>query len=431
MKPTFILSNSAEFALEGQAIEADEYSLANSLAMADGWALLAKFGDWPNRGVDGKRKPVIQRFTRRAAEAIVSNFRSISGRIRRAIVGNPIYNGHPDSPEYGHLWPDKSSHGSVADMEVRENGLWIKPVLTLTGSRLVEDGKDRLSARWNVRNTGEEENGIPIAEPFQLLSVGLVPVGNIPGPSLVNAKTIPPMNAHRDLLIQLLAKLGYSVTAGASDEELTAAVQAAMKDAEEDAAENAVIIQLPAADRPLPKRFKALKVDHKTITAAKTVLEGEKTTLSNARVAIEGEKTTLENAKVVTEKERDALKGQLAAERKERAMLVANAAVTEGRIKGADRDGLVTSLCNAADFAAETAKLPDKGAALKTASVAAGLGASKGATESAGSKIQELVNARMAQGETYLMAFSAVQSNPQNAALFAGMKGPEIKIGKR
>ena len=75
--------------------------------------------------------------------------------------------------------------------------------------------------------------------------------------------------------------------------------------------------------------------------------------------------------------------------------------------------------------------MPDKGAALKTASVAAGLGASKGAQESPGAKIQELVNTRMAQGETYLMAFSAVQSDPHNAALFAGMKGPGIKIGKR
>jgi hypothetical protein len=430
MKPTFILSNSAEFVLE-QAFDAEEYSLANSLASENGWALLAKFGDWPNRGVDGKRKPVIQRFTRPAAEAIVSKFKSVSGRIRRAVVGNPIFNGHPDSPEYGHLWPDKSSHGSVADMEVRANGLWIKPVLTLTGSRLVEDGNDRLSARWNVRTTGEEENGIPVAEPFQLLSVGLVPVGNIPGPSLINAQTIPPMNAHRDLLVQLLGKLGYPVTAGASDEELTAAAQAAMKECEEDAAENAAVIQLPPADRPLPKRFKALKAGHMVVVAAKTALEGEKTSLANAKAADEGEKTTLENAKVTAERERDGLRGQLAAERKERAMLVANTAVAEGRIKGAARDDLVTSLCNAADFATEAAKLPDKGAALKTASVAAGLGASKGAQESPGAKIQELVNTRMAQGETYLMAFSAVQSDPHNAALFAGMKGPGIKIGKR
>ena len=54
------------------------------------------------------------------AEQIVTAFKSICGKLKRAMVGLPVYKGHPDVAGMEAKYPDKTEYGQVAEMEVRD-----------------------------------------------------------------------------------------------------------------------------------------------------------------------------------------------------------------------------------------------------------------------------------------------------------------------
>ena len=138
---------------------------------------------------------------------------------------------------------------------------------------------------------------------------------------------------------------------------------------------------------------------------------------------------TAEAAKTKLETENATLKTQVAAVRREASMFLANCAVEDGRLPGAERDTMVTSLCNAADFAAEIGRLSARPRTLKTTSATDELAKKKGQGGSAAGQIIELVNARMDSAkEDYPTAFAHVQTDPEHAALFAGLKTPALKL---
>ena len=392
----------------------------NSLDLdADGWALIP-FGDVKHSGRDArsgtrdlvnakdpsKPKGIIQRFDRAAAEEIVADFKAGWGRLKRAVTGLPLFKGHPDAPRFSAMYPDKEERGMIADMEVANEGLRWRPVLNARGERDVGSGYSEYSPYWLLEQVGEE-NGMKILSPFALKSIGLVTKGNIPGLSLVNAAEdddLASMN-HKNHIIKLLAAMGKPVAADATDEAIGQAVEEACPTI---AAANAAEVQLPA-----------LKTEKETLAAKLTTTEA-------AKSALEGEKIALVNAKETAEGEVKNLRAQLAAERKERAVLLANAAITDGRLTAADRDATVTALCNAADFAAEAAKLASKTKVVSTASTTADLGKQRDKRGSAVT-VHELVNARMKEkGESYDTAYASVQNDPKHAELFQGMKGPKV-----
>jgi hypothetical protein len=429
---TLELANSADYELMLGDQSDETFSLANGLEAADGWALIARYGDHPHPGLKDQKKPIIQRFNQEIAGQLVANFKQGMGRIRRAVVGLPIFNGHPDVKGYETMFPDKRVYGTFADLEARSDGFYGKPILTNDGSRLVEDGKDRLSPTWLGQKIGETRDGVTIVAPFRLKSVGLVELGNIPGPSLMNSapktSTTSPMNP-KELLIQLLVALGYEAPNGISDDDLTSLAQQAVRECAEDETANADISELKKQHKTIAAQRRVLIADRKTLANAKTTLETETVTLSNAKTALEGEKVTLTNAKTVAEQERDTLKTNFAAERKERCMLLVNTAVAEGRIPAAQRDAEVVTLCNASDFPAALATLAAKKKTIKTASVTAHLSAGRAEGGDRMGKIIELVNIRMAKnGEDYTTAYIAVQTDKENAALFAQMKKPEQAV---
>lgn len=428
---TLELANSADYELTLGNDSDETFSLANGLEATDGWALIAGYGDHPHPGLKDQGKPVIQRFNRQIADSLVASLNSGIGRIRRAIIGLPVFNGHPDSKDYGNLFPDKRVHGTFANFEARENGFYGKPVLTTLGGRIVEDGKDSLSPLWDCQKIGETADGKAIVAPFRLKSVGLVESGNIPGPSLMNSapKTsiTSPMNP-KELLIQLLVALGYEAPNGISDDDLTSLAQQAVRECSDDGDEtaNADISELKKQHKTIAAQRRALLTERKTLANAKTTLETQTVTLSNAKTALEGEKVTLANARTTAEQERDTLKTSLAAERKEHSMLLVNAAVAEGRIPASQRDAEVVTLCNASDFPAALATLAAKKKTVKTTSVTTHLSAGRAEGGDRMGKIIELVNIRMEKkGEDYTTAYIAVQNDKENAALFAQMKKPE------
>lgn len=155
----------------------------------DGWALLAPWGDWPNeiRG-QGSPIPVLQRVDRAAGEALVNSLKSLSGRAARFFRSVPIYHGHPDAAGFEDKYPDKTSRGSVADIELREDGIYMRPALNEAGAALL-NGDTRVgpSAYWDAERTDVEVGGVPVWRPFRLRSVGLTPRTNLPVPMLNDA----------------------------------------------------------------------------------------------------------------------------------------------------------------------------------------------------------------------------------------------------
>ena len=426
-----------EVALTLADIPADAPSLANAEAAADGWLRLAPFGDHPHPGVPGSNEPVLQRFDRASAQTILDGFRSNWGRFKRALIGLPIFNGHPDVPGLQHLFKDKVPKGTASDMRIGEDGLYIRPALNPDGARTVEGGADRPSPYWNCRRTGEKApDGRPIVSPFQLISVGLVPRGNIAGPSLMNAATAnsnhqesaTTMNNERTMLIQLLTALGQTVSPQVGDTDLANAVQTAIaalpkKDVAE--AANALLGVLRGAkldDKGKLETF--LTTANVNATALATANSQHESTAATI--------TTLTAERDTARTEATTAKATATAERKAHSELLANAAVEAGLIPAVERDAWVTALANAEDFAAKAKELTTKKPVVKTTSTAMKLGnvrAGAAAEKSAAKKIQEGVQALMkAHSLPYLEAYANFQSDPANRELFAGLKSDEVKV---
>jgi hypothetical protein len=345
-----------------------ETDLANIAdASGEGWALIARYGDHPHPGPPGAVTPMLQRFTRPDAEILVANFNAGANRIRRAVVGVPIYDGHPDADGFDRLFPDNRPHGTFAELMARADGLYGRPILTATGGRLVENGKDRLSPLWQCEATGETLDGRTVVKPTRLRSVGLVTRGNIPGPSLLNSATRIPGSSDpgqkqtmKTKLIELLGLLGVTAAAEADDAAFG----------------NAVDLGLTAATK-------------------------SKTELANARTA-------------------------LAAERRERAALVVNSVWAAGRLPACERDATIVALCNAGDFAAEAARLAACPKVLKTESAADALGRKLGTDAPRAQQVLDLVNTRMeARKETYEVAYAAVMGTAEYHALMASTRATD------
>jgi len=354
------------------------------LASADGWALISRYGDWPH-------EQGIQRVTRASAEEMVRRFKSIRGRIKRAIIGLPIYNGHPDHAAFANTHTDKTEHGQFSDLEAHDDGFWGKPVISASGAALIEDGKKYLSPHWDARVIGLV-NGIRIFEPVVLKSVGLTSNPNIPGLSLANSASLSAMNKTK--IIALLAKLGLTVAADSNDEQL-----------------NQALDQGTSLANSLAQRPEAAALANEQ--TARTTAEGK---LTAANEKISRLETSLLDAT-------NAGQTALANERKARITLLLDSAQKEGRLTAANRPAWQARLEN--NFDVESTALANEKPAVKTTPVTAGVGARK--TEGEGvPAILSLVNEKAA----------TLTSLPEHARFDAAYKAvkrerPELFAAKK
>lgn len=370
---------------------------ANSFTLdADGW-LTIPYGDWPHSGKDALKpvqpgepppQPVIQRFTRDDAIAIVNDFRSTWSRFKRAIVGLPIFKGHPDAPRFANIWKDKVPRGSIADMRVGDTGLQVKPILTEQGAKDVDAGDSDVSPYWPLRKMGEE-NGAIVARPFKLFSLGLVPEGNMQGLSLINA-AVPHNESEtmNPLLIQLLAALGIQLAANASEDDAKQAINQALS------------------------KITSTQTDLATANAKVTNLEGQVSTLSSEKAALTTRATSAES--------------NFRTERQAHALALVNAAIAGGRVAAASREAEVLALANATDFNAAATALNARAKIIKTAGVVGQLSQAAVASQEKQQQVIGLVNAAMELPEIkalpaekrYDAAFNKVRNDPAKAALF-------------
>lgn len=188
----------------------------------DGWALAAPYGDKVYNLTDGKgsTKQVIQRFTKKNADALVNSFSSLFGSVKRFFKGMPIYAGHPDDKILGHFYQDKAQKGIFNEMQAREDGLYVKPLFNDDGAALL-NGEDKLffSVRWAAKQTGTLD-GKPVMEPFKMLSIGMTPTPNL-ATELLNSQNI----MDRKKIVALLASLGVALSNTEADD---AAIEAAV-----------------------------------------------------------------------------------------------------------------------------------------------------------------------------------------------------------
>ena len=144
--------------------EPDLVAFTNQITLShDGWAQLAPFGDYPGQALLRDSDGVMQNFPPSSAwtvpppSSMTARFKSPWNRVKRYFTGCHIYAGHPDVPAFANEYPDKTPKGMIVDLQVRDDGLFCRPVFTNEGSELVETKKLRaFSAYWSAREIGEQ-----------------------------------------------------------------------------------------------------------------------------------------------------------------------------------------------------------------------------------------------------------------------------------
>lgn len=372
-----------------------------SAPAGDGWARIA-YGEWPH--AQG-----LQRFGKPQADEMVGYFKNTWNQLKRAVTGLPIFKGHPDLAdvlreqraslandaqrrdfdrriiELERQYPDKKEYGTIADMEARDDGLWLKPVLSPGGAALVNEGRKFFSPHWLARTLGTE-HGRTVYAPALFLSIGLTDRPNIAGTSLVNQQPEPTMN--KTLLLQLLAALGRTPLANeATDEQINAELTAALP------------VATALAQRP---EATALANEQTARGTAETQLTETKGQLTAAQTALANEKS----AHAATVKARNEA--------------LVTGAVKAGRIQEAARAVWTGRLER--DFATESVALANEQSGPKTTSRTEQLGGRKVSSE-ASAKFTALVNEAMPKhGNDWTKAWKAVKATTEGKALHDQME---------
>ena len=213
--------------------------LSNETALDDdGWALIAPFGEHAKTRiarVNGalREQKFIQVLDNDSADALLAKENSLFRKLKRALVGVPVYDGHPDlsdhSPETLANRAEKKQIGVVD--QVRKGALGIEAhfILSPDGATAVGNGSKFPSALWLVLPNGTRGDAT-VVKPFKLLSVGLTANPNISGvESLANARGSAEESNKKELMLreQIIGALigrGVVLANEATDQQIVAAI---------------------------------------------------------------------------------------------------------------------------------------------------------------------------------------------------------------
>ena len=175
--------------------------LANTSAIdEDGWGLIAPFGEHPKTRVFRENGRVreqrfIQVLDNDAADAMTAKENSFFGRLKRAVIGIPVFKGHGDlndaDPAAITNETQKIKLGIVDQIRKTARGIEAHFALDNDGVKAVtQEGYKYPSAFWWVLPNGRRGDAI-LAKPFKLISVALTPYPNISGvESLANTVVV-------------------------------------------------------------------------------------------------------------------------------------------------------------------------------------------------------------------------------------------------
>lgn len=332
-----------------------ELTLDNELSIdADGWALIAPFGDHAKtRMVKGDGEPTEERYIQvmdnEAADNLLSKENTLLRRIKRALVGIPIFRSHPDLARHSpgtvtSNVSDENPVGVIDNLRKDKRGIEAHINLLPAGADAVEnDGCKFPSSLWQVQTIGER-SGAKLVRPIKLISLGLTANPNIFGvDSLANAKANTPAarieikdQTNNDMIKILgwLAAQGITLANEATDNHVIDALSKLLK----------------------TKTDEAVALANERTTLANEKLNLEKKLADSQKAltdATEATKTTLANeASKVTE----AIVA-LANERKGRAEAHIDWAIMQGKFSVAERDDKILALCNSKDIEADIKNL--------------------------------------------------------------------------
>ena len=351
---------------------------ANELTVnPDGWAQLAPFGDFPGRAVitndDGTltRFDAIQRLDRAAADAMVRNFYSLGNRVKRFFKSCAIFNGHPDMPDAGGRYPDKSPKGVIADLRVSDEGLFCRPLFNNEGEALLnQPARLFFSGRWTSTEL-PAENGRRIFRPDELKSAGLTANPNLPVEHIndngLSAVVETPLS---DPVAKVEAREGATspqpsppLRGGEGEEPADRVLAPAAK--AETLNSDPSTINTEMNKQPLLQLLAAYGVQFTNDAGDQQLLDA----LTQTLASLAGE--------------RDAARNQFANERKTRIASLLDGALTEGRITAGQRSDWERRLGDETSFANESAaltRLPRKSSKLSRSWKARASGRSRSPT---------------------------------------------------
>ncbi len=332
--------------------------LENDAATLDdeGWALIAPFGEHPKTRIVKKNgrlveEKFIQVLDNESAGQLLSRENSIFRRIRRAVVGIPVYKGHPDlrdyAPETAGGAVKKEIIGTIHKVRKTGRGIEAHFVLTPAGADAVEkEGCKYPSALWFVQPIGQRGDAT-LARPFKLLSAGLTAHPNICGvESLANARgaeRTPPSHEggyEKEPEMKLIA--GWLLAQGAA---------------------------LANAESPTESQvLEALHALHTATAGEVTSLGNEKSTLAGENAHLKTQISNLNATSTALENERAELKANVASLKSGRATAVVDLAIARGKLNVAERGARIEALGNAQDFEKEATTLLGSATRYRTAS---------------------------------------------------------------
>ena len=248
------------------------------------------FGTW---AYDDK---IDQTLDREHAEAIANELKDM---IAKGEPGIPVYQGHPDVPQYAGKYPDKGALGWVKKILVNEDGM----DLEVEWDRDPGKGFGWFSPYWTGDDPGLGANGKRNMIVDGLNSIGLVNNPNVREFRLANeagdnnnTQNQNIQEKGNDIMDRkiLIEKLGLPPEA--TDEQIYAAIEAGRK-AETEKAE--IETKRAAAEADKGKVEVDLENACKERDAAKTELENCKKDLEAAKTALANEKAQHEKTKAL------------------------------------------------------------------------------------------------------------------------------------
>lgn len=307
----------------------------------DGWALIAPFGEHPKSRIARVNGiPTLQKFIQvldnESADQVLAKENSLFGKLKRAIIGIPVYKGHPDlktyAPETIRQVEKKQVIGVIDQVRKSSRGIEAHFAVTPEGAAAIEnEGCKYPSPLWFVKQSGVFRQEAEIVRPLHLISVGLSDHPNISGvEALANARgaeTTEETEPDMKLIIGYLTGQGVAL---ANTESAT---------------ESQVLEALQKFHTAKAGEVVALSNEKSTIAGKITKLETDVTAEKSKVTALENEKTTL-GGKVV------ALENAFKSERKGRAEMAVDLAIQKGKLTIAERPAQITALENCADEAA-------------------------------------------------------------------------------
>lgn len=149
----------------------------------DGWMLMAPYGEHPLiLRVGNEQRDLVQVVDREGVDRMVTAFNSLVSSVRHLGRGLPIYEGHPDDPNWAAKHPafKRVAVGRIKELQIRDDGLWGRTAWNETGRALITGEGAAYSGHsphWDI----EPIPGRPNAwRPVHLRSTGLTNAPNIP-----------------------------------------------------------------------------------------------------------------------------------------------------------------------------------------------------------------------------------------------------------